>query len=64
VSLGIGEAPHLFPGKATAGACLLLNMVRDFSTTTASRVTLVMPFSETGGTLGLQDTTVKGKCEF
>ena len=47
------EVPHLSGGVPTAGACLLLNVVRSFPATAAGRVGLVVPFSERGGSLSL-----------
>ena len=40
------EVSHLLCGVSAAGACLLLDVVRRFSATTASRVGLIVPFSE------------------
>lgn len=46
-------APHLFGGVTTAGACVLLDVVRSLTTTATSRVGLVVPFSEWCGTFRL-----------
>jgi len=41
---------HLFGGVSTARACLLLDVVTNLPAATASRVGLIMPFSERCGT--------------
>lgn len=40
------KIPHLFGRVPAAGACLLLDVVGNFTAATASRVGLVVPFSE------------------
>ena len=47
------EVPHLRGGISAAGACFLLNVVRNFPATATGRVGLVVPFTERGGSLSL-----------